>query len=520
MQKLFFGMLFVTIQLNVYSQEKWKVTAMKGITKGMGRLNLVFPDSVIWSVDIYSSANKFLDNHSIMDRRNADDTKNYYELTPGIYNFKLNTVMVENVPIEEGKETRLKAGVLEITTAGNWELRNETKEKFLTSGNQPKKFALPVGNYQLKEGGGFRMVQIVDEIRDPGDVPDNFIVVGDKYVMTPIESSTSEKFQKTEGRLIMKYNALPIGNNSSYTEPIYMAITKSGETETIYECNSNCPATYTLPVGNYDIRFGIHPIKDDSDLLILQNIPILKEYETRLKIGFLRAVNASGTSRISEDSPNSRHLLFYNNGSWVPIPVGNYVLAFDYLGRYSLAIIDSQQYVLQPLDSLSVPNPRYDISDILNKPSTLKLKYGRLNTTFPNAENAYIGIEIPNAYGYNSIKLNDLKYYDAPPGPYRVLLLKKNTLPPVDIVIQAGKETRLKAGYLYARISEGDVSAQAWKLYGIKNYLPDLYIACFSGMGRHTLVLPVGFYALFINTRYYYLYIKDGETLTFREFRK
>ncbi len=141
--------------------DKWVIVADKTIKKGMGRLNLVFADSVIWSVDIYNSSKKFITNHSIMDIRNASDTRKYYEMTPGIYHFKLNTVMVENVPIEAGKETRLKHGVLDITANELWELRSETK-KFLTSGNKPKKMAIPIGSYHLKLGLEFYTVAIKD----------------------------------------------------------------------------------------------------------------------------------------------------------------------------------------------------------------------------------------------------------------------------------------------------------------------------------------------------------------------
>ncbi len=162
MQKLFFGILFATVQLSAYPQEKWEITPVKGLKKGMGLLNLVFADSVIWSVDIYSGSNKFIANHSIMDRRNAADTRKYYEMTPDICHFKLNTVLVENVPIEAGKETRLRTGVLDITTAGNWELRTEAK-KFLTTGNKTKKMALPIGKYQLSEGGSPRLVEVIEQ---------------------------------------------------------------------------------------------------------------------------------------------------------------------------------------------------------------------------------------------------------------------------------------------------------------------------------------------------------------------
>lgn len=136
---------------------KWVISSanMKGV---LGRLNTAYPADVEWSVDIRSAAdNKFITNRSGFSKHGPAQ-----DIAPGIYNLQLNTILVENVPIERGKETRLKTGVLQIVSEGDWEIRNETKEKFLTSGNKPKKIALPVGSYQLQLGGQFYPVVIKD----------------------------------------------------------------------------------------------------------------------------------------------------------------------------------------------------------------------------------------------------------------------------------------------------------------------------------------------------------------------
>lgn len=136
---------------------KWVITTanMKGV---LGRLNTAFPSDVEWSVDIRNSAdNKFITNRSGFSKHGPAQ-----DIAPGIYNFRLNTIVVENVPIERGKETRLKTGVLQIVSEGDWEIYNEAKQKFYTSGNKPKKIALPVGSYQLKLGGQFYPVVIKD----------------------------------------------------------------------------------------------------------------------------------------------------------------------------------------------------------------------------------------------------------------------------------------------------------------------------------------------------------------------
>lgn len=137
---------------------QWVITPainMKGV---LGRLNTQFEKDVWWSLDVRTPEDKFIINHS------ASSPKTYYDLAPGNYIFRLNTVNVENVPIERGKETRLKTGVLNIVSEERWDLYNETKSKFQTSGNKPAKLALPVGRYQLRLGGQYFPVEIKDGI--------------------------------------------------------------------------------------------------------------------------------------------------------------------------------------------------------------------------------------------------------------------------------------------------------------------------------------------------------------------
>ena len=139
------------------SNPKWVIgTAnMKG---ALGRLNTAFPSDVEWSIDVHAASdNKFITNRSGFSKHGAA-----YDLAPGSYHFRLNTILVEYAPIERGKETRLKAGVLHVVSEGDWEIYSETKEKFHTSGNKPKKIALPVGAYQLKLGGQFFPLVIKD----------------------------------------------------------------------------------------------------------------------------------------------------------------------------------------------------------------------------------------------------------------------------------------------------------------------------------------------------------------------
>lgn len=137
---------------------KWVISPVPNMKGVLGKLNTKFPEGVDWSIDVRTAAeNKFITNRSSYSKHGP-----LQDIAPGTYNFQLNTILVENVPIEKGKETRLKAGFLSIVSEGDWNLYDETQKKFHTSGNKPKKIALPVGNYQVKLGGQFFPLAIKD----------------------------------------------------------------------------------------------------------------------------------------------------------------------------------------------------------------------------------------------------------------------------------------------------------------------------------------------------------------------
>ena len=143
---------------NANATDKWVITPINNMKGVLGKLNTNFPENTDWSIDIRTAAeNKFIINRSSYSKHGP-----LQDIAPGTYNFQLNTILVENVPIEKGKETRLKAGILNIVSTGVWQLYDETQKIFHTSDNKPKKIALPVGNYQLNLGGQFFPVVIKD----------------------------------------------------------------------------------------------------------------------------------------------------------------------------------------------------------------------------------------------------------------------------------------------------------------------------------------------------------------------
>ncbi len=135
--------------------EKWVITPVSTMKGVLGRLDINFPQDIERNILIYQPADKkFITSVSRNDK--------IYTMAPGQYRFTLTNVPVDNVPIQKGHETRLKAGFLNIVSEGDWHLYNDTKETAYTSGNKPKKLPLPIGNYQLKLGLDFYPVVIKD----------------------------------------------------------------------------------------------------------------------------------------------------------------------------------------------------------------------------------------------------------------------------------------------------------------------------------------------------------------------
>jgi hypothetical protein len=143
---------------NTESSDKWVITPVSTMKGVLGRLDVNFPPDVYWGIQIYKQAdNKYEWFTSVFSSKSKS-----YSLAPGVYLFDLMGAQVENVPIQKGHDTRLKAGFLSVVSEGNWHLYNEAKEKIITSGHKPNKIALPVGSYQLSLGGQFYPVVIKD----------------------------------------------------------------------------------------------------------------------------------------------------------------------------------------------------------------------------------------------------------------------------------------------------------------------------------------------------------------------
>jgi hypothetical protein len=140
---------------SVLSSSNWSLAPVAEITENVGRLNTNFQPGAEWGIDIYTHP-----AHKPVLYKKPTSNETYYEMVPGNYTFKLNNVSVSNVPVEKGKETKLKVGYLNISKDGAWALYDDSKATNLYSGTMSKKLALPVGNYQLKINNDYMPISI------------------------------------------------------------------------------------------------------------------------------------------------------------------------------------------------------------------------------------------------------------------------------------------------------------------------------------------------------------------------
>jgi hypothetical protein len=141
---------------NNSSSEKWVISPVANMKGALGKLNINYPPDVDRDIEIYQPVDKkFITSVSKNDKQ--------YTMAPGTYRFLITNVPVDDVPIQKGHETRLKIGFLNIVSEGVWDLHTEANDKQYTSGNRPRRIALPIGNYQLRLGTQLFPVTIKDK---------------------------------------------------------------------------------------------------------------------------------------------------------------------------------------------------------------------------------------------------------------------------------------------------------------------------------------------------------------------
>jgi hypothetical protein len=166
MKKIFLAFLIYTVCINSFAQietsnktisvnsEKWEIIKVNAKTS-TGKLFVTLPKGTEWDMTIYAAgSNKVISNTSL---------KTTVSLPPGSYDVEINHIRILGVPVEKGNSTRIKAGVLHITSPDAWTLYDETKQKVLINTYSAQTRGLPVGIYKLTIVGKDQDIEILDE---------------------------------------------------------------------------------------------------------------------------------------------------------------------------------------------------------------------------------------------------------------------------------------------------------------------------------------------------------------------
>lgn len=140
----------------------WTITPNPSLTGTIGRMVVDLPKGTKYVVKIFKSG----DNNQAVGEASFKSAS----LLPGVYDVLINTGAsvakmpwrLRGVPVESGKDTRLHAGVLNITASGMWHVYDEAREVMLVGGNGPSRIGLLAGRYQVKVANDFMPIVIRD----------------------------------------------------------------------------------------------------------------------------------------------------------------------------------------------------------------------------------------------------------------------------------------------------------------------------------------------------------------------
>lgn len=150
-----FQKLYYQTGTSTNNNEASSVTKSNPLLQGTtGRVFLDLPVDVECFIFIYG-------HNSNKEIAGASKDRTFY-LAPGDYDIKVSSVKLEQIVVEKGKDTKIPAGVLNITSQSAWALFDANKKTRITGASKPGKIGLPAGNYQLQLGGSFQPVVIKD----------------------------------------------------------------------------------------------------------------------------------------------------------------------------------------------------------------------------------------------------------------------------------------------------------------------------------------------------------------------
>lgn len=128
-----------TQQFNTSTQQ-WEILPDNTLTGATGQLLFQMPTNIS-----YAHLKVFISGDTKMAASLFGNSKS--KLLPGNYDLLMDKYSIKNVPVEKGKTTRLKVGILNYSPRGPVKIVDENNQKIAIAG--PFKIALPPGTYYL-----------------------------------------------------------------------------------------------------------------------------------------------------------------------------------------------------------------------------------------------------------------------------------------------------------------------------------------------------------------------------------
>ena len=140
--------------VSIKNPEKLEMKPDSSLKGSTGKVFLDLPADVECVIYIYNAGTNKEIVGTTKDRS--------FFLAPGKYDVKVSSVKMEEIEVQKGMDTRIKAGTINISSPTAWALYDETKKIRITGSSGAKKIGLPVGSYQLQTSGSFHPVTIND----------------------------------------------------------------------------------------------------------------------------------------------------------------------------------------------------------------------------------------------------------------------------------------------------------------------------------------------------------------------
>ncbi|MEO5781805.1 MAG: hypothetical protein ABIQ07_00950 [Ginsengibacter sp.] len=294
-----------------------------------GTLNIVVPVNVEYTIKIYN-----VPDHALL--YNSNEQRNF-SLFPGTYDIEISGMILKNIFVYKGKDTRIKTGALNISYKLLWALYDENKVKKIFSSPLSKKVEFPIGIYQLIINGIVHPIEIKDgetleydstkQVTKPIElnISDSNKIV---QISTPnISDSNNSKIKDEAVNHLFDEKKWEIKQNVSIkntTGKIFIKIPKDIECiisisqpntgkEVYYSGALTNERSFSLAPGTFDVKISGSTIK---------NVPVQKGMETRVKAGILNVV----TSEIWTlyDEKKSKQIYFSTTAKKIGLPIGIY----------------------------------------------------------------------------------------------------------------------------------------------------------------------------------------------------